>query len=69
MTFYLELDAITREPRRLLRAADGRVSVWYQGEWRDTPLLQAELDGLGGSSDYFTVEESSVDEWRSRLDA
>ncbi len=51
MTFYLELDAISREPRRLLRADDGRVSVRYQGEWRETRLLQAELDGLGGSSD------------------
>jgi hypothetical protein len=67
MTFYLKLDAITREPRRLLRADNGTVSVWYQDEWRETQLLQAELDGLGGSSDYFTIEERDIGEWLTKL--
>ncbi len=66
-TLYVKLDAGTREPRRLLRADDSGVEVWYQGEWKPTTLMQAELDGLGGSADYYTVKTANRAKWQKKL--
>lgn len=65
MDYYIKTD-IDAQPKRLLRA-EGSVEVWYQGEWRETALMPAELDGLGGSSDYYRINEGDVVEWQSTL--
>ena len=67
MIHYLRLDPRTREPKSLLRVVGSRVDVWWHGEWKVTPLLQAQLDGLGGDSDYYRIRPDMVEEWQEKI--
>lgn len=65
MAFFIKVD-IDQQPKRLLRT-NGAVDVWFQGEWRNTVLSPAELDGLGGSSDYYQIRDEDVPRFQRQL--
>lgn len=68
MRYYVSLHPLEGTPERLLRAdADGRVSVWWDDDWQETPLMQAQLDGLGGDSHYRLARREDVAELKRRL--
>ena len=55
MTYWLYIGR-SGEPENLYRAHSPagylEVDVWFQDDWQDSGLTQAELDGLGGANDF-----------------
>ena len=68
MRYYLNLHPITGTPGSLLRVLKpSTVDVWFTVEGTPGDLLQAQLDGSNGDTNYRPIPDSDVEAWKDRL--
>jgi hypothetical protein len=69
MGYVLKLDPRSRKPHALLRTRSGSVDRWDGKAWQETALTAAQLDGLGGDSDYYSIKQADLKGWQKKLPA
>lgn len=69
MGYYLKLHPRNRQPEQLLRTREMSVDRWDGKAWQQTALSQAQIAGLGGDSDFYSIKQADLKTWQKQLPA